>query len=288
MNFGLETYTLPESEYMVAGFAIRPTSSWWASFSNNGSVQVRLSMSGTVLSVYRGPSEVLLASMDLAGIYFMSEWYHFEFAARIHDTQGTIEVRFNGIQLPALTLTGLDTKPASVTVINGFQLAAYDRFTDIYVDTEFFHGDCIVETLYPTGAGNHADWIPSGGLQAGSNYMNVDDPGNIDGDDTYNMSLSQGDKDSFVAGNLVSRPTSVVKGVAMFLAARKDEAGSREMKPMLRIGGADYLHPDDGFILSDIYHGAQRIWEENPATEAGWTESGVNGAEIGYDLVTGS
>jgi hypothetical protein len=287
-NFWLASPYFGPCDYLVCGAAIT-TIGFTMSFTRAGSVQIQLRQVGTELRVYRGNYVNLLASVELAGILVPGEWYYYELGVRVHDTEGTVSVRLNGIVLPDLTLSGVDTKDCEAAGVDQVQLGGSgNQFTDIYIDNESFHGDCIVETLYPTGAGNHSDWIPSGGLQAGSNYLNVDDPGDIDGDDTYNMSLSQGDKDSFVAGNLVSRPTSVIKGVAMHLTARKDEAGSREMKPMLRIGGVNYVHEDTGFILSDVYHGAQRIWEENPATEAAWTESGVNGAEIGYDLVTGS
>lgn len=282
--FPLQTPIFASTDFLACGFAVRPaTRDLTVDFYKGSTTQVRLRLLGDNLSVYRGPGTTLLATLDTTTLILAGSWYYLEFGATIDDSAGTVEVRLNGIPLPALTLTGQDTKPSTETGVDRVQfVGGNNQLTDIYLDTESFHGDCIVETLYPTGAGNHADWTPS----AGDNYQNVDDPGDIDDDATYNATLSQGAKDSFVAGNVAPRPTSTIRGVAVHLTARKDNAAGRVIKPMLRVDGTDHLHADDGQILIDTYAGMQRIWETNPETGLAWLESGINGAEIGYDLVT--
>jgi hypothetical protein len=282
------TPAFPSTNYAVAAMAVRHGSLWYLALYKGGVQQMRLYCDyANVLKVQRGSTPDALAQKDMTGMIFPNEWYHFSFASLIHDSAGTFDVRLNGIPIAELTLTGQDTKPGSDTGIDRVTFCAGSAsggITDIYVDNTTIHGDCIVETLYPTGVGAHSDWTPS----AGANYQNVDDLGDIDGDTTYNASAVQGAKDSFVAGNLLSRPTSTIRGVALHLTARKDWSGSRVIKPMVRVSGTDYVHSADGMILSDVYHGMQRIWETNPVTSAAWSESAVNGAEIGYDLVTAS
>ncbi len=282
---------VPAGDYIVVGFAFYsdvpgfiveiiggnwPTSDEY----------MRLYLWQNTLTVYaaQGAGWVSLASFDPTDLIRYAEWYYLEFATRIHATEGTTEVRLNGISIPELTLTGQNTQRTSPTpnAIRSVRFGPHAQYTDIYADDATFHGDCIVETLYPTGAGYHAAWVPS----AGANFENVDDLGDIDEDGTYNSSAVQGAKDSFETGNLLARPASTIKGVALHLTARKDWAGGRIVKPMLRVGGADYLPSAAGLSLSEVYHGKQDIWEVNPATGAAWSESGVNGAEIGYDLVT--
>jgi hypothetical protein len=282
-NFGIVSPYFGPSNFVACGAAVK-SSGFTMSFSINGNFQIQLRLVSTQLRVYAGNYVNLLAFVELAGILTPGEWYYYELAALVHATQGTVQVRFNGIVLPELTLTGVCTKGYSYQDgVNQVQFGGSgSRFTDVYIDDERSHGDCIVETLYPTGAGNHSDWTPS----AGANYENVDDPGDIDGDGTFNSTLVQGAKDSFIASNVAPRPASIIKGVALHVTARKDESAGRVVKPMLRVGGTDYDHEADGLILSDLYHGAQRIWGTNPNTGLTWTESGINGSEIGYDLVT--
>lgn len=280
---GLQTKVFASSSYVGCGVAVRCSSmAFTIDFCKGSTVQVRLQQAGTGLTIYRGAGAAVLASRDLSGLIASGTWLYIEFGALIHDTVGTAAARVNGISYPDLTVTGADTKPGADSGIDRVTITGSgDQVTDFYLDSERLHGDCIVETIYPTGAGAHDDWTPS----AGANYQNVDDPGNVDGDSTYNATLVTDSKDSFAAGNLVSRPTSEIKGVTLTVTARADSAGGRVLKPMLRLSSVDYDHPDDGQVLTGDYAGVQRAWDNNPATGVAWTESAVNGAEIGYHLV---
>ena len=269
--------------YVVVGCAVRLQPYLSIELRIGTEVQVRLNYMTDVLKVQRGAGVADLASMNTEGVLVIGEWYYFEFASLIADSGGTIEVRLNGVPLTALTLTGLDTKNSASAGCDrvAFNPGVAGQITDIYVDDTSFHGDCIVETLYPVGSGSHTVWTPS----AGQNWENVDDPSDIDDDATYNSSGQQGAMDTFLHAPIPSRPSSVVKALAVHFTARKDWAGSRVMKPMLRVGSTDYVHAGDGLILSDVYHGQQRMWETNPGGGA-WSESTINTAQIGYDLVT--
>lgn len=280
----VQSYPFTLSTFVALGAAVRIGDGMKIGLMSGSQVQVTLCKNGNTLSVYRGESDALLASMDVEGIITSGEWYYIEFGALIHATAGTFEVFLNGVQLAALTMTSQNTKPSTPSGVDRFKLwTTGNQWTDIYVEDSVFLGDCIVETIYPTGAGAHTNFLPS----TGSNYENVDDDGDIDGDSTYNHAAAENSKDTFIAANISNRPSSTIAGVALHMTARKDGAGSRVLKPMVRIASLDYLHAADGLILSDVYHGAQRIWDDNPATAAAWSESAVNAAEIGYYLVTG-
>ena len=238
------------------------------------------SSTGALVLKRGGPTGTTLAT-SASGIVQADRWYYLEFAARIHDTLGSTEVRLNGSVIAALTLTNVDTKPGTATGIDRIRFYGSAGYCDIWVDQSadphIFHGDCVVETIMPTGAGASADWTPS----AGANYQNVDDPGAIDEDATYNSSNTEGDIDTFVCGNLPSRPTSTILAVAVNLAVRKDDTATRNILAMARIGSTNYgigssFNPTSDYIVH------QKLRETNPADSQAWEEADVNAAEFGY------
>lgn len=278
-SFPLTTPILPTSDYYVIGFAFRLTGLFSVDFRLGGTVQVKVSYSAKVFSVYRGDGTPL-GQVNLEGIIFENEWYYLEVGTLVHDSAGTVEIRLNGI--PVLSLSGKDTR-SGVDGIDRISLYYSTLFTDIYVDSAAFHGDCLVDTARINGNGAHTDFIPS----AGTNYENVDDDGAIDDDATYNTEAAQGSKDCFTTENIPSRPLSSIVGTALTLVARKDGAGSRALTPFIRIGTTDYQHPTKEMIVSDVYHGLQAVWEANPALSGEWSEAAVNGLQIGCELTTG-
>jgi hypothetical protein len=233
------------------------------------------------LHVKRGDQDgTILASSDPATVP-VGSWFYLEFDGTVHDSSGASEVRVNGGEIPALTLTGQDTKPSATAGVDRIRIittGAYDvRLTDFYVDTDTFRGDCVVDTLLPTAAGAHDDFVPS----AGANYECADDADGIDDDATYNASATQDDMDTFAFANLTAMPTSDIIAVAVNLALRKDDATTRVIKPVARIGSTDYLH-GTGISPAGLYAVVQGIWEDNPADSQDWEEADVNGAEFGY------
>jgi hypothetical protein len=133
-----------------------------------------------------------------------------------------------------------------------------------------------VELLLPSGAGAETQWTPS----AGSNYQNVDEnPEN--GDTDYNKSNTVGQVDTYAMANLVS-VAGLIYGVQYLEYARKDNAGTRTIAPVARIGGADYL--GSNVNLSDSYAYTREIKELSPATAAAWTISEINAMEFGVKV----
>ncbi len=269
--------------YAVLGFALRSSAKvFTAQFVSGSTVQLSLRWNGTTLSVSRGDLATLLATMDVSTLLFANNWYHFTFAAKIDDTTGTFEVRLGDQVLTALTKTGQDTKPGSTTGIDRFSfVGSGNQLTDLYLDDQTIHGNCIIDVLYPAGAGEYAQWTPS----AGANFENVDDDGALDGDATQNSSPVLSAMDSFELDNLRARTGSVVKGIAVTLVGRKDCVAVREIGPVVRVGGNDYAK-FDALALTDQYAGKEWIWEENPYTSAPWEQTEVNTMQMGYQLIS--
>jgi hypothetical protein len=216
-------------------------------------------------------------------------WYYIEIKVVIHDTAGSVELRINGATVASAS--GVDTRNGGTGVVNGFQFGAGHggssqrtnaNFCDLYVCdgsgaiNNSFLGDCKVECLFPNGAGAETQWTPS----AGSNYQNVDEtPPNDDTD--YNKSNTVDQVDTYAMTDLAST-TGLIYGVQYLDYVRKDNAGSRHIAPVARIGGTDYAGADAS--LGDSYVYTREIHELSPATAAAFTISEVNAMEFGLKV----
>jgi len=155
-------------------------------------------------------------------------------------------------------------------------------FDDIYFQNQSgsvnndFLGDSRIITLKPNGAGASTQWTPS----ANSNYQNVDDT-TSDGDSTYNYSGTVGQIDTFAMEDISGSGT--IKGIAINLVARKDDASARQVSPITRVGSTNY--EGSAHTMAATYVMYQSIRETNPATASAWLVSEVNAAEIGYKMV---
>jgi hypothetical protein len=208
--------------------------------------------------------------------FALNTWYYIEVKAIIHDTTGAVEVKVNGVT--EFNLTNQDTRNGLTGIIDNIKLEGFQgtQIDDLWIDSSQFHGDCKVETLRPTGAGNSTQFTPS----AGSNWQNVDDTTH-DGDTTYNASSTNGHIDLFALGDLVTA-TGTVEGIKVVQRWRKDDAGSRTARRVIRTGATNYEGGD--VSMSDSYTTSTEVIEQNPNTTADWTIANVNGLEAGYKL----
>ena len=154
---------------------------------------------------------------------------------------------------------------------------------DLYIDDADFQGDCRVDTLWPSGAGNYAEWTPA--PSGTDNHNNVDDATDQDDDTTHNETGVLNEIDSFAFDNIDAILGSEIKAVAVNLAARKTDAGARKITPLMRMGGSDYLGTE--VDIFDTYMTLQEVFE-NPldAPSEAWEDSDVNDAEVGLKLTT--
>jgi len=246
-----------------------------------------------ISSFHRGTSgDPRLISNDNT-LYTSSEkwspftWNYFEIriVAGTDSSNGELELMMNGKQI--INETGVDTLAITPGVAR-INFSGSDHFDpvidDIYIiNTQgsvnnTFLGDVKVEAVFPDGAGNTTDLLPTG---AASNHEAVDD-NPFDDDTSYASSSTFEDKDTYTVANL-SDITQGIVGVQMLPNARKAIAtGTRALTSVVRSGTTDYDQTESNLTTSYDYYPA--IVELDPDTGSAWTVSGFNSAEFGYRI----
>lgn len=192
-------------------------------------------------------------------------------------TVGTVDVWFNGANV--LSLTGVNTTSGSAGEMDfsgGFKMSDLMlQASNTASDTPI--GDSAVTLILPTGPGSNSGFTPTG---AASNWQAVDDAP-PDDDTSYDSSAVVGTKDSYAMADL-GASVSTVYGVVAKLTARKTDAGTRSVAPLLHIGGTDYV--GTGQNPGTSYGGFSQVYNTNPATSAAWTVADVNGLEMGEEV----
>ncbi|MDX9689006.1 MAG: hypothetical protein RBT70_00875 [Alphaproteobacteria bacterium] len=289
---GYVAKTLGDQPTWIVGAAVKleslPSSNGpvFAFLDGNGDSQACLCVSSTgALVLKRGSSSgTTLATSNnalLAGV-----WNFIEAKITVADSGGIFSACVNGQEW--VTYTG-DTKYssyyayASSIKLNGMPSIVKVWYDDFYicdgtgsVNNDFL-GDVRVDTLFPSGIGNAAEFTPTG---SANNWENVDDA-SPDEDASYNVSDTVGKKDTFSLSDLSALDSSVF-GVQENILARKDDAGTRLLRGLVRVDSAD--HEGGDLSLGDSYGDFTQIWEKNPSTSVNWTESEVNAAEFGYKV----
>lgn len=217
---------------------------------------------------------------------------HLEVRGFVNNTTGTIQVRVDGAIV--LNLSGLDSQGqvtdtiTQIRVSNGAThasnvTASIEMWIDDFViwDTtgsvnNTFLGDCRVVALLPDGAGASAQFTPNG---AATPHECVDDA-TPDDDTTYAASATVGQIDSHTFGGLPAT-ASVVKAVAVNIWARKDDAGTRELRTKTRLAGT--YGNGASIAMATTYANYQQLFETDPASAA-WTPANVNSMEGGYEV----
>lgn len=264
-------------------------------FLSSGTTQCSLAVKSTgKLAFFRGSvlTGTQVGSDSTTSLTFDTDvtYHDIEIKVVIHNTTGSVEVRLNGNPTPEITATNVNTRNGSVnsadTVAlgNAASSSATTRFDHfILMDSSGsslnnFIGPVNVNTHTVTGAGNYTQFTPS----TGSNWQNVDDS-NPDGDSTYNASSTLNHIDSFVISDLPANTTNIF-GAMLWLNAKRDDATTRGVTPVLRIGSTDYLGSEK--ILSSGYQYYSQGYGVSPATSTAFTVSEVNNMEIGYKVTT--
>lgn len=238
---------------------------------------IRILADGTIRATRNGTTLGTSTLSLLTGL-----WYHIEAKVKIDNTTGTVDVLVNGVNW--LSLTGQDTQNAGTATATrirlGCPVTAANNLSDwvTWSLTTGPVGDCRVGAKLPSGAGTNTQMTAS----AGSNYQCVDEA-NQNGDTDYVSETTAGERDTYAFTALGL--TGTVKAVQVNVWARKDDAGSRTLAPVIRQGGVNY----DGTALAvlDSYAATcKQVYATDPNTAAAWTVSGVDSAEYGQKLVS--
>jgi hypothetical protein len=286
-NYGGSSATAVQGAALYWG-SFFPDNAWMVFGEVSGALwhlELKTDTAGHLYVRHSGTGAVLATSSKVLAL---STFYYVEFKVTVHDTTGAFEVRVNSETW--VSGSGIDTRNGGAGIIDrarlgGFVNLSYNwRADDWYVcdGTTGLHntflGDVRCEVISPSGAGAHTDWSPS----AGANYTTVDEkPANSDTD--YNSSSTAAQIDTFAFGDL-AEATADIFAVQHYLFSRKDDAGSRTIRPKIRISGTDYSGAN--IAVTDTYKYDTEIVEQSPATSTDWTVSEVNGAEFGYELVS--
>lgn len=206
---------------------------------------------------------------------------------------GDVVVRIGGV--PVITLpAGSNVVGAGGTTANQVQIGHGPRglfatnydvsFDDLYIldgngtANNDFIGDNRVELLVPTATASLANFVNVGGASAVASV--TDNP--PDNDTSYIESNTPGDKETFNFTDLSTVPRTIA-GIQFSTVGRKDDAGTRVMSSLLKIGGVEYLGPNYG--LNDSYVLNRTVFEVNPATTAAWLPAEITALEAGFKLV---
>jgi hypothetical protein len=207
---------------------------------------------------------------------------YFELKVVIHDSAGSVELRQN--EVVVASATSIDTKNGGTGAANQVKIRMGDNNTggasfyidDLYVDDSTYNGDIRAEVIIPNGNGNYSDFVGSDADQT-DNYLLVDEiPHNSDTD--YVESNTPDDVDTYTMGDLVTTAGNVI-AVITHVVAKKDNAGSRSVIPVIRIGSTDYDGSSNS--VSTDYINYSEVLLQSPATTNDWTISEINGMEYG-------
>jgi hypothetical protein len=245
---------------------------------------VGINSSGQLIAFNGGIGTVLGTGSEVA--FQDNVWYYLEVEVFVHDSAGSIVAYLDGDA--ALSVTAADTRQQTgddVTLVRLFGAAATSAnphlmsWDDIYVNDGTRLGPCRVDTLRPTADTAEADWTPS----AGADHYALVDETTISGDTDYVSATTPGDLDLYEMGNLSFTPDTV-HAVQVTMVARKDDAEVRQLRTKLKSGTTAADGTTQGMATSYLPYGD--LYEADPDTAMAWTAGGVNGMQVGIEVVS--
>jgi len=223
------------------------------------------------------------------------KWLFFELKYVINDLIGEVFFSVDGVTF--LDLTDADIKGTSSQ--NSGEVGFYCPSSALGVDCRWddivimndsgpanngLLGAHRIQTLYPDGDGVTTDFTPTGAGTTNADRVDDGDTG-PDGDTTYVESATIGHKDLYTLDDLDSANFREGVAVQVGTVVRKDIAGARTSRNLLRTGGTNF----DGTIFSPLeneYTLELDLYVENPDTLSTWEIQDINSLEVGQEVVT--
>lgn len=278
----------PNTQTLVMGFAFRPqvlqNNALIATLLDNTTLQCELRLLDTgALQVTNNGTARATSS---AGLINLNIWYYIQFKATIADS-GSVEVKIGNATV--IGPSTVDTQTSSNAYANRLRLggstntAGFDFDDHYFLDTSGsapfndFLGPRRVETAWPVANGDVQQFTQSPGT--GSEFDKVDDPTTQDDDTTYITSDTAGHRSTFELGTLSGG--GAISAISVNLCARKDDAGDRTMKAVVRAGGSNH----DGTLthtLNSSYTVHQEIWLVNPDTTDPFNNTEINNGDVEF------
>jgi hypothetical protein len=281
------TFGLADKTEIIVGFCLQ-TSTMGATrifqFLNSSSVIVAIYQSTAgEIEVYRGVSTAFLGR-SVPGVLAANVEAYIEIRLLSHGSTGEVEIRVNGNPTPVVNITGANTTGSAINQIQFYSAAVGTRDHSAFylLDTlggsmDDFLGHIRFGILNPSGNGNASDFDGSDGNST-DNYLLVDDGSSPDDATTYVSSSTLNERDTYAMGNMPT-PSSVIYAVCPVIRARKSDAGTRAVTPVIRRSGTDY--DGDDLYLGLGYDSFRSAVLEDPSTSAPWVDAGVDAMELG-------
>jgi hypothetical protein len=174
-----------------------------------------------------------------------------------------------------------------------FSFSAVD-FSDVYVldnlggnpVTTTFLGDVSVLALPAIADGSHLDWAPDTGTV---HFTRINEQPQ-DGDGSYVSTITVGATDTYSFKKTVAHegmeafPAKTIFGVNVNTFARKTDAGARQIAGVCVSGGGTTVGSPGAPLLVE-YVATQTVFEVDPATGLAWTNTTLDAAEFGVQLI---
>ena len=267
-------------------------------FIDSATVQcfLRLNSDGR-LEVLRGAAIAVSGGVSTRAIN-MGIWYFLEMKVTIADSIGadSCKVRINGQDWITVD-AGEDLKETAnatadiIRMSNNSSGAGFLYIDNLYIfdgtdgggtepTNDDFAGDIKVGFHLPDGNGATNEFTGSD-ADSVDNFLLVDE-NPTDDDTTYVESSTIGHIDLYTVEDLAETPLDF-KAVQINSVIRKDDSGVKSVRMVIRPTSTNFfggnIDPQDGVYTNEI-----EILNEDPETEAAWTESGFNATEFGLEI----
>jgi hypothetical protein len=283
-------HSITASTTVVAGFAaamVASQSALQVNFLSSGTRHISFIFTGTTWKLFRGDQNgtLLATSPDVP-----PGWHYFEFKVTISDGAGIAQYRMDGGTTNLINFSG-DTKNGGTTTdIDQVGIGTYGGGVGVYIDDIYilntsgsvnndFLGDVRIATMMPNGNGNRSQLTGSDGNST-DNYLLVDEQPYSTAD--YVGSATAGQGDTYTMANLPTTAQSIAAAKIASIMLKSD-AGAASAKHVLRRAGTDYFGATRVLSTSAVVY--SDIWETDPSTAAAWTETNINAAEAGMEVV---
>lgn len=244
------------------------------------------------LTVQRGATVLGTTSANFAyGI-----WHYFELKVTVRTgTNGSYELRQNEISV--LSGTGVNTANAGSDGADIFALRCTNvanRWDDIYVcdsvdlgdglPNNDFKGDSQIRGGLPNAVGDVQQFTPGTGT---THHTLVDDGATsapTDGTDVVH-SDTNGQKELFGFGDLAAVNGNIY-GLMICSQMAMNAAGARTLKHVYRNLADAEFNPANFVVNSTAYTEFQDVLPINPISALPWTETEINDAQFGVEVVS--
>jgi hypothetical protein len=298
-NYSLSTAS---TNTLICGFRVNTTdlaTNILTIYDSAAAVQCGLGISATKLFMWRGTTATVLGTGNTT--LAVNRDYFIEIKTQLSNS-ANVTVRINGIV--EFTLSGVDTTNTAnqnwmlvgVSTTPGGADVNYD---DLYLSDDTgpapyndFLGPVHVDTSFVT-ASTRSQFTPL----TSTNVSQVSETA-IDGDTTYNFgSNTTGAVDLFNHLSFLAPPAAALASTPQTVFATKVQSYARrdDVQPILY---RNKLVSSTGLItngavrglggLTTVYQLQEDYYTTDPATGLAWTAAGVNGSQIGYEILRSS